>query len=234
MTTPRRRPCPASCRRSGAAGLLLWLAFGLAPAGAAVPTQTPLTLPKQVLAQLSGPAAAPTPPKTAAQGRPEWAALTLQQQQSLAPLAGTWNSLSAAQKRKWLALSQNFPRLSPSEQQVLHSRMRDWTELSTRQRAQARLNFGEAKQLSAADKKAMWEAYQALAPEEKKKLAAGAQAKPTTAAAVRPVARQKLASLPSAAPDARSPRIAAGPASDATSSDSAPGRAAGQNSQQAH
>jgi hypothetical protein len=125
-----------------------------------------------------------------------------------------------AHQRKWLALSENFSKLNVAEQQILHSRMREWAALSTRQRAQARLNFGEAKQVSAADKKALWEAYQALPPDEKKKLAADAKPKPpTTAAAVKPVAKQKLATLPTPAPDARAPRIAAGPGAEAGATD---------------
>ena len=78
--------------------------------------------------------------------------------------------------------------------------MTEWAALSPQQRTQARLNFGEAQQLSADDKKAKWEAYQALPPEEKRKLAAGATAAkpppPPTAPAVQPVPQQKLATIP--------------------------------------
>lgn len=172
----------------------------------------------------------PNPSESSKSG---WAALTPSQREALAPLAVTWNSLSTAHQRKWLALSENFSRLPPQEQQMLHGRMREWASMSTRQRAQARLNFGETKQLSAADKKAMWEAYQALPPEEKKKLAADAQPRPpTTAAAIRPVPRQKLATLPKPAAEARAPRIAAGPAIEAASPDAGSSRAFGAAAQQ--
>src|SRR5262249_51175770 len=54
----------------------------------------------------------PTQVRTAPAPRPEssptWAELTPQQQQSLAPLAGTWRVLGEAHKRKWLALSHNY------------------------------------------------------------------------------------------------------------------------------
>ena len=54
-------------------------------------------------------------------------------------------------------------------------------------------------QRSPEEKKAKWEAYQALSPEEKRKLADSATRKPpTTAAAVKPVNPQKLATLPKA------------------------------------
>ncbi len=79
--------------------------------------------------------------------------------------------------------------------------MNEWVTLSPQQRAQARLNFAKtkelSKQLTPEEKKAKWESYQALSPEEKQKLAAKASPKPTGAAtAVKPVAPQKLAPVP--------------------------------------
>lgn len=144
--------------------------------------------------------------------RPGWAELTPDQQQALKPLAGQWTTMSEAQKRKWIALSRNYRTMAPADQARLRSRMTEWVSLSPQQRTQARLNFGEAKGLSPGDRKAKWEAYQALSPEEKRKLAAGAGARtPPTAAAVRPVPAQKLARTPSGSSDAKPPRIAAGP-----------------------
>jgi hypothetical protein len=129
-------------------------------------------------------------------------------------LAVPWDTLSVAQKRKWIALSANFPKMSPAEQAKLHSRMTEWAALSAQQRTQARLNFGQTQNLSVDDKKAKWEAYQALSPEEKNKLAAGASKPPTTAAAVKPIAPERLATLPKARPKPETrtpPRIAAAP-----------------------
>lgn len=145
--------------------------------------------------------------------KPLWTDLTPAQQQALAPLSAKWDTVSEAQKRKWLALSQNFPKMSGAEQAKLHSRMTEWVALSPQQRTQARLNFGETKQLSPDDKKAKWEAYQALPAEEKSKLAAGAAKPPATAAAVKPVAPDKLATVPKAKPrqETKTPRIAAAP-----------------------
>ena len=97
---------------------------------------------------------------------PTWAELTPAQQQALAPLTGTWSKLSEAHKRKWLALSANYPTMAPPEQARLHSRMAEWAALSPQQRTQARMNFAESQAVPADDKKAKWEAYQALPPEE--------------------------------------------------------------------
>lgn len=144
---------------------------------------------------------------------PLWSELTAQQQQALGPLAATWPTISEAQKRKWVVISKSYGRLPPAEQEKLHSRMTEWVALSPQQRTQARLNFAESKQLSADDKKAKWEEYQALPPEQKRKLAAGAASAakpPATAAAVKPVPAQKIATVPRIG-DGKPPRIAAAP-----------------------
>jgi hypothetical protein len=83
----------------------------------------------------------------------------------------------------------------------MHDRMRDWVALSPQERAQARLNFAKtaevARELSAAEKLAKWQAYQALSPEQKQKLAEQAKGRSQGAAtAVQPVPTQKLAVLP--------------------------------------
>lgn len=137
---------------------------------------------------------------------PTWSELSPAQRQALAPLAPTWERLSEPHKRKWTALAQNFHNLPPAEQSKLHSRMREWAALSPQQRTLARLNFGETQQVSSDEKKAKWEAYQALTPEQKRKLAAGAGPKPpTTAAAVKPVPADKLAPMPKADPNEAKP-----------------------------
>ena len=131
-----------------------------------------------------------------------WAELTPMQQQALQPLASSWNgAISAQQKRKWLAISKNYPSLPPEGQATLHSRMNEWVTLSPQQRAQARLNFGKtrelSKQLTPEEKKAKWQTYQALSPEEKQRLASKASPKPAGAAtAVKPVSPQKLTAVP--------------------------------------
>jgi hypothetical protein len=108
----------------------------------------------------------------AANSNSTWQSLKGAQKKALAPLATHWAQLSPAQRNKWLAMSNNFDNLSTKEQAILHERMADWASLSPQQRAQARLNFNHTKTLDADAKKSQWEAYQALSPEDKKKLAA--------------------------------------------------------------
>lgn len=102
----------------------------------------------------------------------DWQKLNAQQKNALAPLQPHWSQISAAQKTKWLTMSNNFEKLSAKDQAILHERMSDWAALSPQQRAQARLTFNETKTIGSEEKKTHWEAYQALSPEEKKKLAA--------------------------------------------------------------
>ncbi|MDM0112415.1 DUF3106 domain-containing protein [Variovorax sp. J22R133] len=138
--------------------------------------------------------------KPAITSRPLWNELSPTQHESLAPLAPHWNNLHEAQKRKWIALSRNYDSMTPDEQATLHSRMTEWAGLSPQERTQARLNFAEVKRLSSADdRKAKWEAYQALSDEDRRKLAERAGTRPPSAAApARPVPSQKLAPVPAA------------------------------------
>ena len=129
--------------------------------------------------------------------KPAWPDLTPAQQQALKPLAANWGALGESHKRKWIALSHNYPSLAPAEQAKMHSRMAEWATLSPEQRTTARLNFSETKAMAPDEKSANWQAYQALSPEEKQKLAAKAPPKPTGASAVvSPVPAQKLAVVP--------------------------------------
>lgn len=199
--------------RSGIRPLAGWLLAGAFLLSLPAPAATP---------QQAGAASAPVTTHSTGKGtkvaqasrretQPAWTDLGAEQRAALQPLAGTWATLSEAQKRKWIAISRNFDRMAPEERAKLHSRMNDWVMLSPQQRAQARLNFGETRSLSADDRKAKWEAYQALSAEEKRKLAAGANARaPATAAAVRPVPPQRLANVPRGERGAKSPRIASG------------------------
>jgi hypothetical protein len=139
--------------------------------------------------------AAATTPKPPA--KPLWRDLSAKQQQALQPLAADWDALSEGHKRKWLVLSRNHANLSSVEKATLHSRMTEWAALSQQERAQARFNFAEVKQVPVDERKAKWEAYQALTPEEKRRLAEGATPRPPGAAStIRPVPAQKLAPIP--------------------------------------
>jgi len=138
---------------------------------------------------------------SSAQPDAAWRQLAEPQRKALAPLAPYWAALSPSQKNKWLAMSNNFEKLSSKEQATLHERMASWAALSPQQRAQARLTFNETKSIGADEKKTQWEAYQALSEDDKKKLAAqqktGIQGAATASQAAPP---NKLIRLPGKSP----------------------------------
>ncbi|MDM0023864.1 DUF3106 domain-containing protein [Variovorax saccharolyticus] len=145
--------------------------------------------------------------------KPAWRELSSQQQRTLEPLASTWDELNEPHKRKWLAIVRDYEEMSAADKEILNSRMKEWAKLSNRERAQARLNFVDAKRLPADERKAKWEAYQALSDEEKGRLAASApSAAPGAAATIRPVPAQKLVPLPAVGSDSQhTPRIQLAP-----------------------
>lgn len=165
----------------------------------------------------ASPAVAPQPPQKVINTKPDWKELTAAQKQALSPLSQLWPSMTEAHKRKWLALSQNFSQLPDADKNTLQGRMREWAALSAQQRAQARLNFADAKQLPQDERRSKWEAYQALSPEEKQKLAAQKPtAKVGAALAPKPVSAEKLAMTPTATANKALPRIASDQAAPAT------------------
>ena len=191
--TPVSRWVSASLRQGLASPLLLLLAL----TASASFSQTDRA------ASPNGRAVAPVPTSG-------WSKLTPQQKSALQPLAKSWDSLSAGQQRKWLEVSRNYPSLSAADKANMHSRMAEWGALSNRERAEARLNFATttelAQELTPQEKKAKWEAYQSLSAAEKKKLADKGLRPPVGAAtAIRPVAPQKLVTLPTPANTASKP-----------------------------
>ncbi len=187
---PSARPRPP-CLHLLAAGLLCLGKLSLAQAQQSPPALAAAT-----------PVPAATAPAPAKPGS-AWQRLGASQKQALAPLAQGWDSFTPAHQRKWLEVSKNYAHLPPAEQAKMHARMAEWAALTPQARAQARLNFGMtteiARELSPAEKMAKWQAYQALTPEERHKLAEGGRSRPLGAApATKPVPPQKLAVVPAA------------------------------------
>ncbi|WP_084461169.1 DUF3106 domain-containing protein [Curvibacter gracilis] len=161
------------------------------PLGASVTPPTASTEQRKVVTTK------PAPKRPVLNQRPLWVELTPAQQEALEPLSSRWNSMSEAHKRKWIALSHNFKSLSTEEQEKLHSRMAEWVGLTVQERVQARLNFAQTKKLAPEEKRAQWEAYQALTEEERKELATQALVHPMGAATpAKPVPARKLAMVP--------------------------------------
>lgn len=195
---PAQKPAipPVLTRRKHLAALVLLLPGVLSWAqDAATPAARTSTVAK-------APASRQSPP-------PAWKTLSPAQQEALAPLATVWGEISSSRKRKWIALSANFKTLSPADQATLQGRMKEWASLSAADRNRARFNFAQTQELSSAEKKAQWEAYQSLSPERKRQLAALAG---TPAPGTAPAVTKKLSGKLAPVPTTRSETAATTPA----------------------
>jgi lipopolysaccharide biosynthesis glycosyltransferase len=153
-----------------------------------------------------------------------WDSLSAEEKVALKPLELQWNQLNPVSQKKWLEISHNYDKMPQPQQQALHERMGAWAKMAPSERAKARLNFAETQKatqtLTPEERRAKWEAYQALSPEEKQRLAKVQASTKTTAPAIQPVPPQKLTALPNsvtsnAAHHSKAtttvPRIAVGP-----------------------
>jgi hypothetical protein len=104
---------------------------------------------------------------------PQWASLTADQQQILAPLAADWDKgLTREQKQKWIGITKRYPTMQPEEQQRVQGRMQKWAKLTPAQRAQAREQYRSLGKVAPDQQRdelrRYWAAYQALPREEKR------------------------------------------------------------------
>lgn len=102
---------------------------------------------------------------------PAWESLTPAQKQALAPLARDWPSIDLRQREKWLEVAARYPSMPANERLRLQDRMAAWARLTPADRARARLQFQETRQLPVEEKQARWQAYQALSEDQRQTLA---------------------------------------------------------------
>lgn len=120
-----------------------------------------------LLLALACSAATAAPPK---KGN-EWAALTADQQQILAPLKGAWSNLDTEQRRKWVGVAKRYPKMTPRGQQRVQRRMEKWVKLTPEQREAARQQYRLIGKLPPEKRQSLrqqWAEYQALPPHEKR------------------------------------------------------------------
>jgi hypothetical protein len=142
-----------------------------------------------------------------------WQQLSAKEKKALAPLATRWGELSDITKGKWITIAKQFEQLSAAEQAMMHARMTEWVNLSPVQRNQARLNFNTLQNLPKDEKRAKWDEYQSLSPEQKRQLSAANQGPAkTTAPSSKPANAERFVapppawqSSPSAAAPSRAP-----------------------------
>jgi hypothetical protein len=133
--------------------------------------------------------AAPAARVAVAEEGPTWAELSPAQRTALAPLQRDWSTIDADRKQKWLQIAKRMPSMPPAERERVQTRMTEWTRLSPQERGQARMGYEQARQVGPKDRKAEWEAYQALSPEQKRQLQA--RAVPPVNGASRPAGAQR-------------------------------------------
>jgi len=128
------------------------------------------------------PAGRPVPaaPNPGAESGPRWSELNGTQRASLKPLERQWFTIDADAKEEWLDIAGRMPGMPAAERSRVQARMTDWARLSPQQRGQARMAFQEAKQVPTLDRQAQWKAYQALTPEQKRRLQTRAVPPPPT------------------------------------------------------
>ena len=132
---------------------------------------------------------------------PAWDVLDSDQQEVLAPLQEQWEWLPIQQKRRWILIADSFEDFSPDEQTRIAQHMQDWSKFSLVDQSRARLNYSNISDLSAEDKRRLWEEYQALSARERKRLSQGGTLRPGgVALAPRPSSGNKrLVRVPAAA-----------------------------------
>ncbi len=166
------------------------------------------------LAQAQGAPAGRAAP--AAEGGQPWAALTVSQQQALAPLKTEWPSIDALRKQKWLDVAARMPGMPAADRDRIQQRMTEWVRMSPAERGRARLQFQEARRLPAEQRQERWQAYQALPSDQRQALMAtasqnAAKKSPATDKAGRPAPRATARSM-AAAPEAKRNIVPVAPA----------------------
>jgi len=123
---------------------------------------------------------------TAPEKKPDgtWESLKPSQQKILAPLESDWDYMSPDSRKKWIQVSNIYPKMSQQDQERLQSRMASWSNLSQKDRRLARDNYLSSLKFPAEKKAEAWTAYQKLSDDQKKKLAESeAKKKPTVVSA---------------------------------------------------
>lgn len=106
---------------------------------------------------------------------PAWAELSPAKQKILAPLAGEWDRLDAANRARWLGVAKRYPGMTPVGQKRTQSRMEKWAKLTPKQREEARDKYRRLKEKEDEDLRGKWQQYQSLPPAERQALTAPAK-----------------------------------------------------------
>lgn len=105
--------------------------------------------------------------------KPRWSDLSAMQRDTLAPLAGEWDHISASGKKTWLIMADRIALKSPEAKARAQKRIQAWAKMTPEQRNIIRTNYALAKKkLKPTEKMARWQNYQQLSDEQRQELAA--------------------------------------------------------------
>ena len=131
-----------------------------------------------------------------------WEKLKPSQQKILATLESDWDYMSPDSRKKWIQVSNIYPKMSKQDQERLQSRMASWSNLSQKDRRLARDNYLSSLKFPAEKKAEAWNAYQKLSDDQKKKLAESEVKKRPTAANAPTLQQHPLKQKPTLTPSA--------------------------------
>jgi hypothetical protein len=112
--------------------------------------------------------------------------LSPQDQQTLAPLAPRWDTLTTQRKKMWLTIAKNYPSMPPEEQVKVQRRLERWVKLSQTERSTVRQGFKDIQKLPLEKKQTLrqqWDEYNKLPEEERRRLSKSAKGPPPRAPA---------------------------------------------------
>lgn len=126
-------------------------------------------------------AAATTGPK-----QPNWAQMSPEDRQILAPLESRWDGFTAQRKKMWLGIAKSYPTMPPEEQAKVQRRLESWVKLSQAERRTVREGYKDLQKLPPEKKqtlKQQWDEYNKLPEEERRRLSSSAKVPPPKAPA---------------------------------------------------
>jgi Protein of unknown function (DUF3106) len=148
-------------------------------------------------------------PQASAQGnlvalaQPLWSELSAGQRETLSPFEKQWNGLPVKEKRAWVKLADDFPKMQPAQQARARKRMQEWATLTTAQRKLARDNFRLAKAVPSQEQKREFENYQSMSVEQRRVLRSAGSTSNTAAVhagAVTGLAKEAAQPIPAIRP----------------------------------
>lgn len=91
-----------------------------------------------------------------------WSELSSKQQELLAPLKDEWDSMTNAQRERWLKVGRKYENEPQERQAIMRERVSTWSELSPRDKAAARQNYKALQEKRQGERNSTWNSYQSL------------------------------------------------------------------------